>query len=158
MYITIHEPTGPRIITSEKQFEDYKKDKVVIEAAGGLVFNEKGELLMIFRRGHWDLPKGKVDEGETLEECALREVTEETGLINICIKQFLKTTYHTYQHQSAEVIKVSHWYEMMFSGEEEFKPQYEEDITQIEWVTIKDLSIRLEKSYPNIIQLLKNLS
>ena len=89
MYITIHEPNGVIQLESEESFKDYTKDKVIIEAAGGLVFNEKNELLMIFRRGFWDLPKGKVDEGETLEQCAVREVQEETGLQNIMLGDFL---------------------------------------------------------------------
>ena len=77
MYITIHEPSGQLNLTSESEFKEYIKEKLVIEAAGGLIFNAQQELLMIFRKGFWDLPKGKVDEGESLGDCALREVNEE---------------------------------------------------------------------------------
>ena len=79
----------------------------VITAAGGLVLNPNTEILMIFRRGHWDLPKGKLDEGETIVSCAVREVQEETGLSDIHVDQFLLMTKHTYfdTYLFEEVIK-----------------------------------------------------
>ena len=79
--------------------------KTIIVAAGGLVWNEKNELLMIFRQGKWDLPKGKLDDGETIEECAVREVVEETGLKEVKLGGFIGITQHEYYdkyiHQEA---------------------------------------------------------
>jgi 8-oxo-dGTP pyrophosphatase MutT (NUDIX family) len=150
MYITIHEPTRTVDIHSLEDFETYKKDKKVIEAAGGLVFNEKKELLMIFRRGFWDLPKGKVDEGETLEQCAVREVQEETGLHNIKLIEFLTTTYHTYTLNNQSILKPSHWYKMEHWGDETLIPQTEEDITAIKFVTKEIAYALLDEMYPTI--------
>jgi 8-oxo-dGTP pyrophosphatase MutT (NUDIX family) len=150
MYITIHEPNGVIQLASEEAYQDYIKDKIIIEAAGGLVFNEKNELLMIFRRGFWDLPKGKVDEGETLEQCAVREVQEETGLHNIKLGAFLTTTYHTYPLKGQTILKPSHWYKMVNWGNETLIPQTEEDITAIKFVSKEIAYTLLEEMYPTI--------
>jgi 8-oxo-dGTP pyrophosphatase MutT (NUDIX family) len=150
MYITIHEPNGVIQLESEEAFKDYTKDKIIIEAAGGLVFNEKNELLMIFRRGFWDLPKGKVDEGETLEQCAVREVQEETGLQNIKLGAFLTTTYHTYTQKGQTILKPSHWYKMENWLNETLIPQIEEDITAIKFVSKEFAYSMLDEMYPTI--------
>lgn len=127
------------------------KNKKII-AAGGLVLNEDNEILMIFRRGFWDLPKGKLDPGETIENCALREVKEETGLTNITLAQFLTITYHDYFDQYIQelVTKESHWYLMVAAGKQSLIPQSEEDITGIKWVNPSDLKECLQNTYPNI--------
>jgi mutator protein MutT len=150
MYITIHEPNGVIQLESEDAFKGYTKDKIIIQAAGGLVFNEKNELLMIYRRGFWDLPKGKVDEGETLEQCAVREVQEETGLQNIMLGDFLTTTYHTYAQKGQTILKPSHWYKMQNWGNETLIPQTEEDITAIKFVSKEIAYTLLEEMYPTI--------
>jgi 8-oxo-dGTP pyrophosphatase MutT (NUDIX family) len=150
MYITIHEPRGVIHLESEAAYKDYIRDKIIIEAAGGLVFNEKNELLMIFRRGFWDLPKGKVDEGETLEQCAVREVQEETGLQNIKLGTFLTTTYHTYDLKGKTIIKPSHWFRMEIWDDEKLIPQTEEDITAIKFVTKEIAYSLLDEMYPTI--------
>jgi hypothetical protein len=150
MYITIHEPSSLIQLVSEEAYQNYIKDKIIVEAAGGLVFNEKNELLMIFRRGYWDLPKGKVDEGETLEQCAVREVMEETGLQNIKLGAFLTTTYHTYTQKDQTILKPSHWYKMQNWGNEILIPQTEEDITAIKFVSKEIAYTLLEEMYPTI--------
>lgn len=150
MYITIHEPNSVIQLESEEAFKDYIKDKIIIEAAGGLVFNEKNELLMIFRRGYWDLPKGKVDEGETLEQCAVREVQEETGLHLIQLGAFLTTTYHTYVLKGQIILKPSHWFKMECQGNETPIPQTEEDITAIQFVSKEITAQLLNEMYPTI--------
>src|SRR5690349_1535881 len=86
----------------------FKKFKIV-KAAGGLVLNNHKEMLFIFRRGKWDLPKGKLDEGETIEECSVREIYEETG-ITAKIRKPLAITYHTYDENGKHILKESHWY------------------------------------------------
>lgn len=128
-----------------------------IIAAGGLVLNESSELLMIFRRGFWDLPKGKLDDGETIEHCAIREVQEETGLKNIHINKFISITYHQYfdKYFQQEVNKETHWFLMNASSNEKLIPQTEEDIEAIKWVAKKDVAAYMQKSYKNIAEIVE---
>ena len=119
-------------------------------AAGGLVKNEKGEILMIFRRGKWDLPKGKLDKKETFEEAALREVEEECGIGNLRIVRPLISTYHTYEYKDTLALKKTSWFEMQYSGSAKPKPQTEEDITEVKWVKESDISKYLDNTYPAI--------
>ncbi len=128
-----------------------------IIAAGGLVTNNNNELLMIFRRGKWDLPKGKLDEGESIEQCALREVTEETGITKLELGDFLGVTYHEYfdKYVDADVIKETHWYAMKATGSELPIPQTEEDIEEIIWANSAAVEERLKNSYANIVEIIK---
>jgi 8-oxo-dGTP pyrophosphatase MutT (NUDIX family) len=121
-----------------------------IDAAGGVVVDPQGRFLLIHRRGHWDLPKGKLDEGEQLEACALREVTEETGLHSIRSQGYLTTTYHVYGQDGQPCLKASHWYRMAFFGTEKAVPQTEEDIERIEWLTREEVAERLPGAYASI--------
>jgi len=132
-------------------------DKKRIIAAGGLVFNEQEELLMIFRRGYWDLPKGKLDKGETIEQCAVREVEEETGINNITVIRFISITLHEYfdTYLDENVIKESHWFHMTVKGHQILVPQTEEDISIIKWVSKAQLPEYLNNTYPNIESVLK---
>jgi 8-oxo-dGTP pyrophosphatase MutT (NUDIX family) len=134
------------------------KKFTLIQAAGGLVVNEKKEILLIFRRGKWDLPKGKLDKGETLEECAVREVEEETGLTKIKLVSPLTISYHTYHEGTKSILKESHWYNMKVSGEQKLIPQTTEDILEIKWVKPDELSPYLKNSYPAIADVLQLLS
>lgn len=130
-----------------------------IIAAGGLVLNESSDLLMIFRRGKWDLPKGKLDDGEELEECALREVKEETGLQQLALIKFTGITFHKYfnEYTNSEVIKETHWFKMLAPGKQPLTPQFEEDIELIEWVNEEVLEEKLNNSYPNITEIIEKL-
>ena len=132
-------------------------EKTIIKAGGGLVLNDKGELLMIYRRGKWDLPKGKLDEGETIEECAVREVMEETGASNLERGELITVSRHEYFDRFLEedVIKETYWYLMKAKGEQNVIPQTEEDITEIKWVIGKELEVCLEDSYQNIIDVIE---
>lgn len=132
-------------------------DKKRIIAAGGLVFNEQEELLMIFRRGFWDLPKGKLDKGETIEQCAIREVEEETGIRNITVIRFISITLHEYfdTYLDENVIKESHWFHMTVKGHQILVPQTEEDISIIKWASKAQLPEYLNNTYPNIESVLK---
>jgi ADP-ribose pyrophosphatase YjhB (NUDIX family) len=127
-----------------------------IIAAGGLVINEKDEMLFIYRRNHWDLPKGKLDDDESIETCALREVKEETGIKNCTLEKFLCKTYHQYFDKwlNEEVIKETWWYVMKSNSSEKLLPQTEEDIEQIIWISQEKLSNYLGNSYPNIQQVI----
>ena len=128
-----------------------------IIAAGGLVFNEHNELLMFLRRGYWDLPKGKLDPGETIEACAVREVEEETGLRNITLGKFITITTHEYfdTYLDEDVIKESHWYHMAAGSDQPLVPQAEEDITLIKWVKKDALPEYLNNTYPTIVEVIR---
>jgi len=126
----------------------------IILAAGGVVENEKGELLLIYRKKHWDLPKGKMDEDETVEECAVREVEEETGLENVQIGALIDTTVHHYEENGEQITKKTAWYRMKASSADKLVPQTEEQIEDIKWVKNTELQPYLQNTYPNIIQVL----
>jgi len=113
---------------------EFRKLFRIIEAAGGLVKNPEGEILFIKRLGKWDLPKGKMEQGESREESAVREIEEETGLAQVELVRFINTTYHIYVERNGDkVLKCTHWFEMNFSGEDTSKPQIEEGITEVAW-------------------------
>jgi len=126
------------------------KHFTIIQAAGGLVENEAREVLLIFRRGKWDLPKGKLDEGETLAACAVREVQEETGLKTVQLNEFLLVTYHTYNDYGHSVLKESYWYRMSSSVTEILVPQTTEDIHDIKWASKQALEPYQENTFPSI--------
>jgi 8-oxo-dGTP pyrophosphatase MutT (NUDIX family) len=132
----------------------YKKFTIVL-AAGGLVKNEKGEVLLIHRRGKWDLPKGKLDKGEKLGDCALREVEEETGLKGMKLGKLLLVTYHTYQEGARFILKESHWFHMTVTGNQELVPQVEEDIHDIKWVKVSALPAYFDECFPSVVDVLK---
>jgi ADP-ribose pyrophosphatase YjhB (NUDIX family) len=125
----------------------------IIEAAGGLVKNEDQSLLMIFRNGLWDLPKGKIEKGELPKEAAIREVCEETGIHSLNIISDLKPTYHIYQLRKKSVLKKTHWFEMKAENEKVLIPQQKEGITQAEWMN----KVEVEKAMLNTYDSLKEL-
>lgn len=105
----------------------------IIEAAGGIVKNEDDEILFIFRRGFWDLPKGKIESNETKKQAALREVEEETGVEGLILIKKIVKSYHVYKLKSGKrALKKSHWY-LMNAKKQELIPQEEEDIVKAEW-------------------------
>ena len=134
------------------------KHFTIIIAAGGVVFNADQEILMIFRRGKWDLPKGKLDKGETLEHCAVREVEEETGLNKVEIGVKIITTYHVYKEYGKHILKESHWYKMKSSKEQKLVPQTDEDITDIKWVKKTDLKKYTSNTYQTILEVLLHIN
>jgi len=131
------------------------ENKILIQAGGGLVKNEKSEILFIFRRGKWDLPKGKLDAGETLEQCALREVKEETGIGHLELIQFLLITEHDYKEKGRAILKETHWWLMKTIGNQTLIPQKEEDITEIRWIGPADFKIIKQNTYPAILDVLR---
>ena len=134
----------------EKLKKAFWKHFKIVLAAGGWVVNEKDEILFIFRRGKWDLPKGKLDKGEKLEECAQREVREETGLQHIKLKDKITTTFHTYDEFGKHILKESHWYRMKGKATDKLKAQADEGIQSIEWVTPSGIEKKLQNSFPSI--------
>jgi len=131
------------------------KKFTLVRAAGGLVKNESDQALMIFRRGKWDLPKGKLDPGESLEDCAVREVQEETGLKNVKLIKPLLVTYHTYHEGTKFILKESHWFLMESSATENLRPQTEEDIQEIRWVPRNELNRYMPDAFPSVIDVLE---
>lgn len=125
----------------------------VILAAGGVVQNENGELLLMFRKKHWDLPKGKMDKDESIEECAVREVEEETGLTNVKIGRFIDETLHQYEEDGELVTKKTAWFHMTASSTDQLVPQTDEQIEELRWVKATELQPYLQNSYPNIIHI-----
>jgi len=134
---------------------DFKGVFQFVMAGGGLVKNEKDEYLFIFRRGKWDLPKGKLDEMESIEECAVREVEEETGLKEIGLDGHLCDTHHIYLEKGAYVLKESVWFKMNASSVHKLKPQTEEDIHEIKWLDPSHWDTVLGNTYPSIKDVLK---
>lgn len=130
------------------------KNFTLIEAAGGIVQNNKKELLFIYRLDKWDLPKGKMEKGEKPGECALREVEEETGVTKLKLKKKVGETYHTYDAFGKHFLKITHWYYMTCSKEQHLVPQTEEDITAIKWVATKDIKEPMADTYPSIKDIL----
>ena len=123
-----------------------------IIAAGGIVMNPNQEILWIFRRGFWDLPKGKLDPNETIEACAIREVMEETGIDQLVLGKLILKTTHQYHDKflNKEVEKTTYWYAMTTDLIQEGKPQTEEDIEAIAWVKKEDISPYLANTYDTI--------
>jgi len=137
-------------------WDEFSNQFVIIEAAGGIVSNNKNDILFIYRSDKWDLPKGKVEKGETFQETAIREVQEECGVIKLTLKDFLYTTYHIYKENNREVLKISHWFKML-CNESRLIPQIEEDITKVVWKNKKEVKKALQNSYPNIKLLIEKL-
>ena len=122
----------------------------MIVAAGGLVRNKKGKVLFIFREGKWDLPKGKLDKGESIEAAAVREVEEETGVKDLVVERYLQTTYHIFRRGGKLKLKKVLWFEMRTAYKGPLKAQEEEGITKVRWKGAKKTAKALQNSYQNI--------
>lgn len=127
----------------------------IIEAGGGLVKNKEGEYLMIFRKGKWDLPKGKIEKNEDVKSGAIREIEEETGAQNVVLDYKLGKTYHTYKLKDKWVLKETHWYAMRTDFEGELIPQAKENIEKAVWVNKKEVKQLLKNSYSSIKEVFK---
>lgn len=129
-----------------------------IVAAGGLVFNQENKILLIYRRGAWDLPKGKLDDGETIEQCAIREVEEEVGLKNITLVSFIDYTTHTYFDKwvGEEVIKKAYWFKMQVPNQT-LVLQTEEDIEKAVWINEYEWQKYKSDCYQNIQYIIEKI-
>ena len=133
----------------EAYIEQFLSEFKYVEAAGGLVENELGEVLMIYCYRHWDLPKGHVDAGESDEECAVREVAEETGVTGAKIVRFLRNTFHAYCVYGEWELKRTAWYHLT-APNCPTKPQEEEDIAVAKWCTPEEVEENMRQTYPTI--------
>lgn len=129
----------------------------VVEAAGGLVKNAKAEFLFILRHGKWDLPKGKIEKGETVERAAVREVEEECGIGKLKIIKQLPPTYHTYELKGQQILKPSYWFEMSSNDTSNLVPQTEEGITDVRWLKLNDLEMVRNNTYESILDVIAHL-
>lgn len=127
----------------------------VIEAAGGLVKNRKGEYLFIFRNGKWDLPKGKIEKGEAINHCAVREVEEECGISKLKIVKELESTFHIYHQEEKAILKRTYWFEMLCEDESKLVPQTEEGITEVKWFSKNDLQQVCDNTYESVKEVMK---
>ena len=152
---TIYTPAGALTTESEKEFEEFCSSFEQITAGGGLVSNSDGQYLMIRRKGFWDLPKGKMEDGETTAECALREVEEETGIRGLKLGKLICITHHTYNIYGPMNIKHTYWYEMSCEGPQVLLPQTEEEITEAVWVTKEEALGHMAESYASIAEVLR---
>ena len=122
-----------------------------IVAGGGIIENEEKKILFQFRRGKWDLPKGKLEDNEDIATCAIREIKEETGVTNVQIEQPLCITYHTYHQDGKHILKESHWFLMKAQKQNNLSPQLEEDIEKCEWVPVDQLNPYMENTHASIL-------
>jgi len=125
-----------------------------IVAAGGIVLNEYAEVLVIRRNGLWDLPKGKLEKGESVKTCGMREVEEECGVSGLKIIKELPSTFHTYYHKGKDVLKRTYWYEMECDKNQHLIPQTEEGIDKVEWVSKHKLLPLMKSGYASLHDLI----
>lgn len=143
----------------ESAFNDFLSYFEIIKAAGGIVFNSQGERLFIYRLDKWDLPKGKIENGEEIEDAAMREVEEECGVDDLSIANPLKDTFHIYKLKDNLILKQTHWFEMNTTYEGKLVPQQEECITKVEWLRDSEVADKvLKNTYASIKELLSTTS
>jgi 8-oxo-dGTP pyrophosphatase MutT (NUDIX family) len=135
-------------------FKRILKTIPVIAAAGGLVKNEKKEYLFIYRLDKWDLPKGKIEKGETIKQAAVREVEEECGITVQKLGKKIGKTYHAYISRGEVVLKKSYWYKMKALGQDKLKPQKEEGITDARWFSKDKMSVITKNTFPSIAEVM----
>jgi ADP-ribose pyrophosphatase YjhB (NUDIX family) len=126
-----------------------------VNAAGGLVSNRRGDVLLIRRNDLWDLPKGHQEEGEDISVTALREVQEETGVLNLRLGGLICITDHCYRRNDIWHLKHTWWYDMLYMDPVDLTPQKEEDITKAAWVARSGLSPYLKNTYPSIVEVFR---
>ena len=135
----------------EKEIMKTLKTKIPVQkAGGGLVYNAKKEVLFIFRNGKWDLPKGGIEKGEEIEDTAMREVEEETGVGNLVVTEKLQKTYHIFKRNGRFKLKITHWFEMQSTFEGIPAGQAEEGIEKVAWLNPEQIKEALKNSYENI--------
>lgn len=131
-------------------FKKFCKKVPLVVAAGGMVVNKNQDTLFIYRNDKWDLPKGKVDKGEAIEDAAIREVEEETGVKDLEIDALLKKTYHIFKRNGTYKLKETYWYSMHTAYQGKLVPQVDENIVLAEWRPKHQIPELLNNSYENI--------
>lgn len=147
-------------IFSENPKSTFKilKDSIIyIKAGGGLIQNDKKQYLFIYRLGFWDLPKGKLELHENIEECAVREIKEECGIQIKLVKKELPSTYHIYILHDKMILKRTYWFLMMAGDNQNLIPQTEEGIEEVRWLKIDELDLVKKHTYPSILEVMKSI-
>ncbi len=156
----ITQSNGDSVVVQNDNFDTlmelFKAEFTYIEAAGGFIENEDGEYLFIFRREKWDLPKGKLEVGETPEIAAVREVQEETGLMDVTRTGYRCSTWHTYELHGKQILKQTYWYNMKATKNQSSKPQTEEEITELQWIAPSNFKEISKNTFPSIISVINN--
>lgn len=134
----------------EKLLSKFLKKLPNVVAGGGKVYNTEGNVLFIYRNDKWDLPKGKAESNETIEQTSIREVEEETGVKGLQITKPLQTTYHIFKRNGKHKIKVTYWFEMQTNFNGNLYPQEKEGITKVAWLNNEEAKEALSNSYANI--------
>ncbi len=134
----------------EKLWTAFNEQHTFVQAAGGCVTDDQGRLLAIHRLGLWDLPKGKVEKNEKLDDAAVREVREECGLQQVNLVKHLCATWHTYERKGRQHLKRTDWYLMTGNSAEALVPQLEEDISEVRWMAADELSAMRAATYPSL--------
>ena len=128
----------------------FKSKIKVIFASGGIVKNDNNQILFIYRRGKWDLPKGKAEKGESIRETAVREVIEETGIEKLKIGKYFSNTFHIVRNNKKYFLKETSWFLMSSNFKGKLKPQLNEGIKSVKWKTFDDAKKIKKKTYGNI--------
>ncbi|HYK75550.1 MAG TPA: NUDIX domain-containing protein [Daejeonella sp.] len=156
-----HQPTAHNFVlvttNAKRLFRQIKSSLFFIKAAGGLVKNEEGRFLFIYRKGKWDLPKGKVENKEKTRKAAVREVEEECGIKILSCDDKLAKTYHIYEMGGKVILKKTSWYNMTAHKQHKLIPQLEEDITDARWLAPGDFMLVKQNTYPLIRDLIESL-
>lgn len=151
---TLHNSYSQRVhifgSNPEGVWNAFKRRYQIVEAAGGIVRDERGALLMIKRLGRWDLPKGKIAEGERADCAALREVREETGISELEMGEPAATTYHTYIRDDQPILKPVYWFHMSGTGGRALRPQTQEGIEKAAWLNKAEIEAALTNTHANI--------
>lgn len=133
----------------KKKLIEYLKSKFKVVMAGGGIVAKGDRILLIYRKKKWDLPKGKLDSGESIEECSIREVEEETG-VKVTLGKEIAAVWHTYISNKKYVLKKTFWYAMTCADDQNMMPQKEEGIKKVEWMDTKEVRKALKESYRSI--------
>ena len=136
--------------SEDKLLKSFLKKLPNVVAGGGKVINGKGEILFIYRNDKWDLPKGKIEGNESIEETSIREVEEETKVSGLKIVKPLETTYHIFKRNGRLQLKITYWFEMTSNYKGKLEPHEDEGITRVEWLNPKQIEKAMKNSYANI--------
>lgn len=138
----------------KKMFAEFSSLFKIQEAAGGRVHKGRSQILLIYRRNRWDLPKGKIDKGETPRKAAVREVEEECGISQLRITRTLPVTYHVFTQKNQRILKITHWFEMQCADTRKLVPQTEEDIEEAVWASPRKQKEILPLFYRSLLPVL----
>jgi 8-oxo-dGTP pyrophosphatase MutT (NUDIX family) len=138
-------------------WKNFEEQFMPVAAAGGVVINDRNEVLFIYRLDKWDLPKGKIEEGEAQDTAALREVEEECSIMPLELGALLMSTYHTYILHNQPILKSTAWYVMRYNGSTTPQPQLEEGITDVRWIASDKWDLVRSNTYPSVVDVLDAL-